>query len=173
MRGLSWFSCSLRSCIFSSLDFRVLYLPVIMLQKHRKMPVKASSRQDSKRPICGLETAATGQGVPGRVPSDSGQQDKPQEPDLLSKSSWAQDIISPPWKQRLQSKSKGAAEKGNMGKAQGGCWGRCPSKGSLGPDKPSLTVPHSSLKTPQSKTTTTPDGKPDVTFSSGFETLPK
>lgn len=33
----------------------VLYLPVIMLQKHKKTPVKASSRQDSKKPICGPE----------------------------------------------------------------------------------------------------------------------
>lgn len=60
MWGLSWFYCFLRSCIFSSLDFRVLYLPVIMLQKPRKMPVKASSRQDSKRPICGREQLQQG-----------------------------------------------------------------------------------------------------------------
>lgn len=60
MWGLSSFYCSLRSCIFSSLDVMVLYLPVIMLQNHRKMLVKASSRQDSKRPICGLEQLQKG-----------------------------------------------------------------------------------------------------------------
>lgn len=77
-----------------------LYLPVIMLQTHKETPVKAGSRQDSKRPICGPEQLQTGRARLAKFLLTLVRPDKPQEPDWLSKQSPAQDIISLTWKQR-------------------------------------------------------------------------
>lgn len=84
-----------------------LYLPVIMLQKQKKTPVKASSRQDSKRPICGLEQLQEGRTCLARLPLTLARHDKPLELDLLSEQSLAQDIISLPWTQRTAKSKRG------------------------------------------------------------------
>lgn len=54
-----------------------LYLPVIMLQKQKKTPVKASSRQDSKRPICGLEQLQSGRACLAKFPLILASHDEP------------------------------------------------------------------------------------------------
>lgn len=71
-----------------------LYLPVIMLQKHKKTPVKTSSRQDSKRPICGLEQLQWGRARLAKFPLTLARNDKPHGLDWPSEESLAQDIIS-------------------------------------------------------------------------------
>lgn len=61
-----------------------LYLPVIMLQKHKKTPVKTRSRQDSKKPICGLRQLQEGKAQLAKFPLPLARHDEPRELDLLS-----------------------------------------------------------------------------------------
>lgn len=119
LRAASFFFF-LQSCIFSS--FMALYLPVIMLQKQKTTPVRASSRQDSRRPICGLEQLQQGRVCLAEFPLTLG-------PGMTNTKSQAcfqnslqhRTLFHCPISQGRQSKSKMGDQKSNTSQAQIGC----------------------------------------------------
>ena len=150
----------------------VLYLPVIMLQNHRKMLVKASSRQDSKRPICGLEQLQKGRARLAEFLLTLVSRTNPKSWTCFQSHPEHRTLFHCPGSKGCSPSPKELMRTITWERPREGAKGDGRQKGSLDPDRSSLTVSHSCLETPQSKTTTL-DGKPDVTFSSGLETLPK